>query len=196
MAASKKKNNTKVHLSDYYALPAPKWHVVPFEDSNNVTPPEALWEVARRHKNRENDLYILSQLNCAELMTHTDIPMPSYNKRELLQANPFTSATFLCATETQQAEMNLGRSLSTEKRVEKKLQWMLSLLRNIANTRHTCKAPKRECEQVSKIYDQIFLYYTQSEYKGRIKAVLDNHQDSLSARRMAIISSYIAQVQR
>ena len=186
-----KNKQQNICLTDYYKIPQTKWHVVSFEESNNVTPPEALWEIAHRHKLRNNDLYILSHLNSQELMSYTNIPMP-HKKNELLQHNPFDEATFLYASPSEGEEININIDFCIDYSLKNKLHWILSFLRSKANAKHTFTVPNHK--KVNKVYDQIFVYYTQSEYKNTLTSILNMYQESFSTNRMALIPSYIAEV--
>ena len=178
-------NKQGKRLFDYYTPPHPRWRNIKLEDQNNITPPEALWEVAERHKMRNHDIYILSQVNSKELIEHTDIPSPY--KSNIVRQNPFQEASLL------HPQISLMKKKQNEiELVEKKLELILSLLRS------TPMAKYKFCSQFQKekrkIYDQIFLYYTQSEYDNIIKKTMATHREDFSAKRMAIISSYIVKV--
>ena len=181
-----RKTKSLLKISDYYYFPILDWNTTPLH--NSITPPEVLWEVAISHINRRHDLYTISQGNCKELFTLTILSQKP--EKSSIVANPFKKAIFV----SKALQVNNGKYLSLEDYIEQKITIMLNSLRCTASSYNEI-TPERY-QSPEKIYDQIFLYYTQPEYQGKLTQTLIAKQESLASRRMAIVPSRIAKVER
>ena len=182
-----RKGKEHLKISDCYSIPLLEWDIVSLKDNANITPPQLLWEAARRHKLRSHDLFILSQTDCSELLQMMNINPKNLDDLQI-QADPFRDIKFL-------SEFSLKNEIdkSIDFHIERKLKRLLSYLRYTAQNQYSEKSFPASARP-KKIYDQIFLYYTQVQYQKFLEEALEKYQSVLAARRMAIVSSYIAKI--
>ncbi len=69
-----RKNYSVLNLDEHYLLPDLNWDKIPHHESLNITPPEYLFETVRRHNLKGHDLFLISQVNCRELLDFIVFP--------------------------------------------------------------------------------------------------------------------------
>ena len=162
-----------------------EWAEISKSGDKNITSPSTLLELARRFQNLNYDLYIISQADCREFIRMSN---GLFEKPKLipLYKNPFEEVEFICKPFLEDTTQKKGQQI-----IQEKISQIASLLRYKADIK---KKRKRVSwlPNTNKIYDRIFLYFTQIEYEAQIYQFLEKEKDSLTARTMAIIPSYIA----
>lgn len=188
LAKLRRKEKRDLQVERYYYLPPPKWNTVELEGSSNVTPPEYLPELIRRHENSRHDLYLISQSDCPELLDLTDFPIPE-NRKRIKREDLFKNISF-----SLQSHKDVSR-ISTELYIQEKTYRILNFLRRAGRGQSQAQSKKDLTRQRPEtIYDQIFLYHTQIEYKKLLLKVLQKYQANLASKGMSLIDSYIAKV--
>ncbi len=184
------KKNPGLSVEDHYSLPSLCWDTVPYENSHNITPPENLWKMAEKHRSQGHDLYVISQASCPSLLRRMNLQAPElYNKK--IKTNPFHDIHFICDSLIEKENADEA----TLAYIQLKITKLFGFLRGQAvNGLAYNYSPNLENPPQRKVYDQIFLYYTQSQYQPKISQILNEYQNHLTSRRMAIVASYIAQV--
>ena len=180
-----RRKETKLEFQKYYYLPRPQWDTVELKNSSNVTPPEYLSELVRRHKNLHHDLYLISQADCPELLEFIDFPVPK-NRKARTKINSFNDIP-LCLQVLKES-----KEMPTEFYTKGKVYRILNFLRRAGEEQGNGSLTK---QRPKNIYDQIFLYHTQKEYEEVLAKVLEKHQESLASKGMSLIPSYVAAVE-
>ena len=183
-----RKRNPNIKLLDHFAFPKMKWAEVHKCGEKNITSPSTLLELARRFQNLNYDLYVISQSDCREFIGMTD---NLFEKPKLIpiHKNPFEEVELIYKPSWEGTmKKNLEHQI-----IQEKISQITSLLRYKAGIRKKRKQkPLLWAPDINKIYDRIFLYFTQMEYETQIYQFIEEEKDFLTARTMAIIPSYIA----
>ena len=182
-----RKEKSKLKLQKLYRFPTTEWDTVSLRNSDNVTPPEYLPELVRRHENLQHDLYLISQGDCEEFLELIDFPSPK-NSKTLVKAKPFEGIPFYSLPVVK------VRKMSTEFYAKEKLYQILNFLRRVGGKESQPHKESLTKKRPKEIYDQIFLYHTQKEYQKVVKEALKKHKEDFSSKSMALIPSYIAKV--
>ena len=179
-----RRKDSELQIQECYYFPRNRWDTVELKNSSNVTPPEYLFELVRRHENLNHDLYIISQADCPELIDFIDFPNSKY-KKAIAGINPFKNIPFAFRPPKKIKEMSI------ELHTKEKTYNILNFLRCV-NGEQRSESLKQA--RPKNIYDQIFLYYTQIEYKKALTKALKKNQENFASKNMSLIISYIAKV--
>ncbi len=182
-------NKLNIRLQDCYSLPILNWPVVVQNSpTGNITPPKYIWEVAHRHKLRSHDVFFVSQASCKDLSSHIHIEFHRMKKSKITE-DPFKNVSFLPIPFQKE---DIKRPVNNQ--IERKIQFLLKYLRQKEGKEQEIANDFRDGIRPKKIYDQIFLYHTQKNYISQLKKTLEEKQEILVARKMAIVPSYIAKI--
>ncbi len=171
-----------LQISDCFNISHYEWPGISIDAGLYITPPDTILQTAYKHLSRHNDLFVISCSGYRDLLTMTDTWLPEKSPYPLL-SNPFKRAHFLTLSTDKQTIM----PKSPDEQVRNKLQSLTAMLRYNSQSQ---EGPARQNGR----YSKLFLYYTQPEYHEQLKIFLKKEQSSLEDGRLALISSYIAEV--
>ncbi len=169
--------NPDAKLNEYFVLNEYHYLKKREDTGENILPLQILKKAARNHISRKHELFFLSCRSYRDLWEITQ-NIPDVEEKNTPLPNPFLNARHLSPPYE-------PISSAPEKNIEIKFRLLASMLKKI----------KSSAANPEGIFEKIFLYYTESEYRKVISEYLARELDNLEGGRNSIVAVQIAVVE-